>query len=247
MELAELELPEGEKKLVVEGGITNLAPPHRIRLSWTSSFKEKAPLTVKNALVILSDEQGRSDTLHHTGEGVYSSKLEGIPDRSYHLFIQLDTAAYTAEAFMPKPARLDSFSMEYLGKTIFREEGFYLSLNNLDPGESEGYYRWLVWKNGALQSSKPVAGHFVTFSVTHDNKSLNLQYPVPFQRGDSLLFQTIKMDRAVYTYYQGMLELMMNDGGLLGPLPTNPPSNLSGGALGVFQANSILESTILIE
>lgn len=53
--------------------------------------------------------------------------------------------------------------------------------------------------------------------------------------------------KAVYTYYQGMLELMMNDGGLMGPLPANPPTNISGGALGVFQANSILESSILME
>lgn len=245
--LTELDLPEGRRRLVVEGGISNLAPPHLIRLSWTTSLAESQPLPEERALLILSDEQGRSDTLLHQGDGHYHSHLQGIPGRSYQLQILLDTASFTATAYMPEAPRIDSFSIQYQEESTLREEGYYLRLHQLDPQESEGYYRWLVWQNGRQQGSNPVAGYFITLSVTKDNPALQLQYPDPFQQGDSLLFQTIKMDRAVYTYYQGMLELMMNDGGLMGPLPANPPTNISGGALGVFQAGSILESSILIE
>jgi hypothetical protein len=99
----------------------------------------------------------------------------------------------------------------------------------LDQREPVGYYRWVVWQNGKLKINGPVTGYFTTFSNTSTNPPLSLQYPEPFEKGDRLLFQTIKMDKAVYTYYQGLLELMVTDGGLFGPIPVNPSSNISGG------------------
>ena len=179
--LAELDLPEGKRKLVVEGGISNLAPPHLIHLSWTTSLAESQPLAEEEALLVLSDDHGRSDTLQHKEEGNYHSSLQGIPGRSYQLQIQLDTASYTATAYMPEPPQIDSFSIQYLEKSTFRDEGYYLSLHQLDPQETEGYYRWLVWQNGRQQGPNPIAGHFITLSVTQDNPSLQLDLPVATQ------------------------------------------------------------------
>lgn len=248
IDLLDLELPEGgAPKLVVEGGISNQAAPHNLQLSWSSSFNSNRTNGVENALVILSDEQGKADTLRHLGSGRYESMAHGIPGNQYMLTILLEGKQYEAQSRMPKPAVVDSFSIRYHEESLLREEGYYVSLHNLDPEETEGYYRWLVWVNDTLQQTNGVPGYFATIDISKDNKSLQLQYPEPFKLGDHLRFRTIKMDKSVYLYYQELMELMLNDGGLMGPVPVNPQSNISGDALGVFQAISITETEIVIE
>ncbi len=247
LQVVELDLEKAKPKLVVEGGISNLPPPHSIRLSWSTSFNAAEAVAAENALLVISDEQGRTDTLQEQEGGLYYSKLQGIPGRRYQLSIAIENQMFEASAFMPLPAQLDSFSIRYQEESTFTEEGYYVSLHQLDSLETAGYYRWLAWENGNLKENGPVTGYFATFSITTDNNPLSLQYPEPFKKGDHLLFQTIKMDKAVYTYYQGLLELMVNDGGLFGPIPVNPSSNISGGALGIFQANSITETRVVIE
>lgn len=148
----------------------------------------------------------------------------------------------------PPPASIDSISIKYYEESPIREQGYYVSLHKFQTDKSPGYYRWMVWVNDSLlKAPASLPGYFALIDTSKANFPLNLQFPEPFQKGDHLRFKTIKMDKQVYAYYQEMQEMMLNDGGLLGPIPLNPTSNLSGNALGVFQAISIVETEIVIE
>lgn len=247
VEVVDMELPAGPPKLVVEGRISNLPGPQRVKLSWSTSFKSNEAVYEEDALIIISDSQGRQDTLQYEGKGEYSFTLSGVPGLVYQLTIHLEEEKYEAVSIMPPPAKIGSYSIEHLEESLVREEGYYVTLHQLDSLEKEGYYRWLVWVNDTLKPSSIGLGYFATHQLNKDNTPLSIQYPDPFKKGDSVLVQTIKMDKEVYTYYQGVIELMANDGGLLGPVPVNPPSNISNGALGVFQAISIVEHRFVIE
>lgn len=83
---------------------------------------------VENALLILSDEEGRTDTLTYLSEGPYSSSLEGKAEREHMLSVQ---------AFMPKPAVIHSFSISYQPESLIRKEDHYVTLHKLDPLEKE--------------------------------------------------------------------------------------------------------------
>ena len=243
----DVEFPTGEPRLVVEGTISNLDRPHTVQLSWSTSLNSNKIDYIDNALVIISSTDGSQDTLRNLTHGRYETHLKGNPLSTYQLDILLEGKHYQAFSQMPSAVEVDSVSIKYYEENLVRKAGYYISLHTLDPDEVEGYYRWKVWRNDTLDRVDGVPGYFATLDLNKENDWLILQYPAPFKAGDTLRIQTIKMDKRVYTYYQGLYELMLNDGGLMGPLPVNPETNISGSALGVFQAVYILEKEILIK
>ena len=247
-EVLEVELPQGEPKLMVEGSINNLADQQVIKLSWSTSFNSQDPVYEPNAMVKISDTEGNITHFTYRGMGQYGARLEGKPGLGYHLQINLNGEEYTAVSTMPLPAEIDSVSYRFYEKGLIREEGYYASIHSLDPFEEEGYYRWLIWVNDSLKgTANSIPGYFATHQLNKDNTPLSLQYPDPLKKGDKVRFHTIKMDRNAYTYYQGVLELLVNDGGLLGPVPVNPAGNISGNALGIFQATAVVVTEFEIE
>ncbi len=86
----DLDLPAGEKFLVVEGWITNEAGPQTVRLTYTSAYFDNASQPVAaGATVILRDDLGNETTLEETQSGVYEFNEQGVTGVSYQLFINL--------------------------------------------------------------------------------------------------------------------------------------------------------------
>jgi len=54
------------------------------------------------------------------------------------------------------------------------------------------------------------------------------------------------LTRVQYIYFSDLANILNNDGGMFSPPPANPRSNLSGGALGLFQVSSVSRASILI-
>lgn len=248
IEVVETDLPEGEAKLVVEGSITNKPGIQVVKLSRTTGINRSVPVFEPNAKVEITDSEGNTSELTYSGNGKYTSRLTGVPGLTYHLKIDIDGVKYYAESQMPETAQIDSVSYSYYDESMIREEGYYISLHNLDSGEKESYYRWMVWVNDTLQgSANGIPGYFATHQLNINNTPLSLQYPEAFQKGDRVRIETIKMDKTIFNYYQGVLELIINDGGLLGPVPVNPVGNISGNSIGIFQAVSITETGMIIK
>lgn len=248
LEVVEIDLPEGEPKLVVEGSITNKPETQVVNLSWTTSMNSSAKVYEPNAIVEITDSEGNSNELTYAGNGKYTTRLTGVPGLTYQLMIDIKGVKYYAESQMPEAAQIDSVSYSFYDESMIREEGYYISLHNLDSPEKESYYRWLVWVNDTLKgSANGIPGYFATHQLNINNTPLSLQYPEAFQKGDRVRIETIKMDKTIFNYYQGVLELIINDGGLLGPVPVNPVGNISGNSIGIFQAVSIAETEMTIE
>lgn len=248
LEVVEVDLPQGEPKLVVEGSISNRPGPQVVKLSWTTSMNSADPVYENSAKVEIVDNEGNRSELSYAGQGNYQTGITGKPGLNYQLLIDIKGVKYFAASHMPEAAQIDSVSYSYYDESMIREEGYYISLHNLDSPDKEGYYRWIVWVNDTLRgSANGIPGYFATHQLNLNNTPLSLQYPEPFQKGDHVRIETIKMDKTVFSYYQGLLELIINDGGLLGPVPANPGGNISGNSLGIFQAVSVTETELMIE
>ncbi len=90
----EMDLPEVDKRLVLEGVYTNEYQPCTFILSNTTKYKYHYDSInysyEKGARLIISDETGNSDTLSEIASGRYSThpaKMQGIIGRSYKLDI----------------------------------------------------------------------------------------------------------------------------------------------------------------
>jgi hypothetical protein len=141
--------------LVVEGGITNEAPPYTINLSYSGKFEnvyeDSASRFVTDAQVSIKDDTGDSVACTWVGLGTYQtsdSNFKGIVGRTYTLTVRLSsgkTYVSTPEKIQPVPP-IDSLSVFY-DNTIgdVRPTQFIISANTSDPAGVKNYYRWKAY------------------------------------------------------------------------------------------------------
>lgn len=99
-DVVELDLPEGEEFLVVEGWITNQDRPHDVILTTTAAYFDDAdPAPATGANVFIRDDAGMETLLAESSPGVYTYPDSGIVGRSYQLEIVLDNGKRYLSSF----------------------------------------------------------------------------------------------------------------------------------------------------
>ncbi|GAB3490928.1 hypothetical protein GCM10027341_03270 [Spirosoma knui] len=145
-----------EPRLVVEGQITNEAPPYTVKLTYTGKYsgsegQNPADQFVSGAQVSLADDQGRSTRLVATGPGVYQtadSTFRGQVGRSYSLSIVLtDGKRYvTSPERMPIVPAIDSISSRLVRvENIITPFRYSYAITTQDPAAEKNYYRWTAF------------------------------------------------------------------------------------------------------
>ncbi len=145
-----------EPRLVVEGQITNEAPPYTVRLTYTGQYGGPSgqPVNeqyVKDAQVTMADDQGRSTRFASMGSGLYQtsdSSFRGQIGRAYSLSVVLtDGKRYaTKPERMPAVPAIDSISAKLI-KTgnLSIPYAFAYGVNSNDPAAVQNYYRWTAY------------------------------------------------------------------------------------------------------
>lgn len=143
-------------RLVVEGQITNEAPPYTVRLTYTGQYggasgQNSNDQYVKDAQVSIADDQGRSTRLVSTGSGMYQTSdltFRGQVGRAYNLSVLLTNGKrYVTKAErMPTVPLIDSISARII-KTgnLSIPYAFAYGVNTSDPGNEKNYYRWTAY------------------------------------------------------------------------------------------------------
>lgn len=243
----DIKMGAANAQLVVEGKIEAERAPY-ILLSLSGSFYNEQPDFVDNAQVTISDDAGNIVELEHEGKGKYgTNSMIGAVGRKYHLEVRYQDKYYNAWTTLPPPPDIEQIDVEYFNRSVLREEGYYILIKGVDSNIKSGYYRILVYKDDKLVNPLGTDDLFVAISDEEDTVIKKIEVPIPFEVGDKLKVEVIKMDKAAYVFYQTYLLLLLNDGGLFGSPPSNPEGNISNGALGLFQAVSKLEMELEIE
>jgi len=68
-----------------------------------------------------------------------------------------------------------------------------------------------------------------------------------YKLGEVARFEMYSLTREAYLYYADLDITINNDGGLFSPLPTNPRTNISNGAMGLFQVSGMVADEVTIE
>jgi hypothetical protein len=241
-----LPLDENQSMLVIDGSITDEAGPYYVKLTKSLAVTDDSNFSeVTNATIIIKDNLGQSDTLKYTSKGMYlTNKLKGVIGHTYFLEVQLDGKKYTAQSTMPEKVLLDSLSLNYL--TIFSESQFSVIPVYTDPITFGNSYRFIQKINDTLDKT------YYVFNDNLINGNVN-QRPLN-SNADSLTvklndFVSVEMQcisKPTYLYYYSLRQISgAGPGG--GTTPANPPSNIVGGALGIFSAHTVQRKQIQIK
>jgi hypothetical protein len=155
----EVDLPVRNEasRLIVEGMITNEAPPYTVRLFTTGNFVSAryppASLGVQGALVQITDDAGNSTVLKAILEqpGIYQTAdttFVGQVGRSYVLSVAMpDGKMYLSqpEKLLPVPL-LEELKAEFVDiADRSRPSGYRVLVDTQDPVETTNYYRWSAY------------------------------------------------------------------------------------------------------
>jgi hypothetical protein len=232
--VVDLDLQSAESKLVVEANITNNPGPYSVKLTKSVPFDDASIYpSVSNAIVTISDNEGQKEKLSYTSDGVYKTKLlKGVEGRTYTLHIEVDGKTYNAQSTMPQKVELTGIKLSVL--KFGGQERNVLFPQYTDPLDFGNNYNFVLTVNG---SKKDI---YVLWN-DNTNNGLTNERPVggpdvELESGDEVLLEMQGVDNMVYNYFFTLSQLAGGGPGG-GTTPTNPPTNISGGALGIFSAH----------
>ncbi len=242
----QLPLDPNASILVIDASITDEPGPYFVKLSKSIDIGNTTgnPL-VNNANVIISDNQGQRDTLKQNERGIYqTNKIKGVYGNTYFLEVIVDGKKYTATSTMSNKVPLDSLRINTFlvnGETRYSIIPVYT-----DPIALGNSYRFIQKINDSLDQ---------TFHVFNDNLNNGKVNQRPLRAGSDSLQVKLKdivsvemqcVTRPTYLYYY-TLNQQSGAGPGGGTTPSNPPSNIIGGALGIFSAHTVERQTIVIK
>lgn len=154
----ELDLPEGETFLVVDGWISNASSPHTVKLSYTSPyFDDAAQPAASDATVILKDDEGNESVLNEIQPGVYEIINQGVIGRKYQLYIHLAEGDIYESNFelLNEPVLIDTiyYQLSEREPSDFFDESpddiYDVLIETFEPAGRGDHYRWRSFLNGA--------------------------------------------------------------------------------------------------
>ncbi len=240
-----LELGDSKPMLVIDGSITDLTGPYFVQLSLSTSINNPTRIIgVNNARVIITDQAGIKDSLQFVSNGLYrTQKIKGIEGGTYNLEVVVDQKKYTASATMPKKVNLDSLRINtfpFNGEIRYSVIPVYL-----DPVTLGNSYRCIQKINDTIDP---------TFHIFNDNLNNGKVNQRPLRGGDdnlkikprdNVFVEMQCISNTCYIYYNS-LDQQSGAGPGGGTAPSNPPSNIVGGALGIFSAHTVQRKTVTI-
>jgi hypothetical protein len=240
----QINVHESDTKYVVEGIITNQPGSCQVFLSRTRPFNGDNNFEqVTGALVKIKDN-GQETILTESQPGVYkAATLTGTPGHQYDLSVIINNQIFTATCTMPPPVKLDTL---YIAPGPFGQFQF-ATIAYTDPLGINNY-RFVQYVNGAKdpeifwENDEFTDGQKVVIQL--DTGVDKQDDPRNINSGDQVTIEMLGIDETVYKYWYS-LQSGGGDGGGNSAAPANPVTNIKGGALGYFSAQTMDRRTVI--
>lgn len=228
----EVDIDAAAPRLVIEAEVHEGPGPHEVFLTMSAGIDQASTFpAAAGATVVITDDAGQSDTLTEAATGYFiTSHLQGIPGRTYHLSVDHAGTSYTASSTMPQPVAIDS--IYNISASAFGTMRYPVFVVLEDPANVRNQYRFISTINGNRRGGS-IPENDELFNGEKTELFLS-RLGASLSPGDSLRVEMQCIDQAVFNYFDSFAAL--GDGPGSSSAPANPYSNISGGAMGYFNA-----------
>jgi hypothetical protein len=238
--------------LIVEAELIDVKGYSFVRLGETLDFYDpREEPKVSGAIVLVTDQEGnKMDFLESDEEvGLYlpqDSEYKGIVGNTYTLSIEYKGDIFTAESKIFPTADIDSVQIRFTEESRFQDAGYYLYFYAKEPQETKDYYFWRNYRNDTLIYEN--AGDLLYASDEVIGEQINgFQFPFAYQKGDTVRLEQYSITKEAFEYYDDLVDVSFNDGGLFSSPPVNPRTNIKGqNVLGLFMTSSMISITTFV-
>jgi hypothetical protein len=268
VEEIDFQYENSEKRIVIDGSITNQPGPYYFHLSESitqivtsenGGYNENMGKPVKNATVVLSDNAGNQEQLRFIGErtdiydpsqGWYiAESMTGVVGRTYTLTVMWNEKTYVAVDKMKEVSVIDRIDFRTKHLEAKNEDVTIPLIYFHEPQDQKNYYLMYYTINGYKGNSRNWA-----FSILDDqylNENVNgleiddgqspsgRDFYYQISTGDKVAVYLESLSPTAYFFYKNLIEQFDSDGGAFSPNPASPPSNISNGGLGLFRASAV--------
>jgi hypothetical protein len=249
-----IDVEQADSKIVIEGLLTNQSGKQFVKVARTVGFYDEGiNPAVSGATVRVTDNLGNvTPYTESENSGVYlpDAAFVGQVGRTYSLEVVVDGDTYSATEELLSVTKIDSLtygiSEEEYGDP--EEKGRYYSafMYTKEPQDEDNFYMFKFYRNGEWLNDNG-EDITVTDDVAVGEAIEGLEMPEYHALGDSVSMEMYSLTKTQYIYWSDVANLIFSDGGVFSPLPANPRSNISGGALGVFQVSSVESDYVVIK
>jgi hypothetical protein len=232
------------EKYVIEGVITDQPGGCSVSITHTKNFSDDNNFPGISGAIVTIENKGVITTLTETTPGVYTSTtITGTPGNTYAMKVNIEGTIYTASSTMPQPIGLDTL---YISTQLYSTDK-YATITYKDPPGVPNYYRFVQYVNGLkeksifLNSDEFSDGLTVTGQLSFNNDNDDKKRDI--HTGDSVKIDMYCIDAAVYKYWFSLNSQATGDGNSASP--ANPVSNIQGGCMGYFSAQTLRSKAIV--
>lgn len=240
----DVSLQNSSPQIVITGEVNNLPGPYTVTISKSVNFSANNDFPAVSGAFVSIHGNGVTDTLSEIFPGTYATHdLKGRPGHRYSLIVSLEGQKFTASSVMPQPVELDSLDF-----MLGRDNNIFAVAHFKDPIGVPNYYQFIEYANGKKLSNG--RGNSVFDDRLSDGRYISrLLYDdsTDLKSKDTLTVQMNCVDKPVYDYLNQLFQISGGGNrGFSSPTPANPTSNITGGALGYFSANTVTHRKALV-
>jgi hypothetical protein len=255
-----IEQDASEVNIVIEGLLTNREDMQYIKVSRTADFYTdgEAP-RVSDAIVSVTDDLGNVlEYVHNPNNsedslGYYfpANAFAGEIGRTYELSVVVDGTTFNASDRLLSITPIDSLTIRLDAEEQADPEDqgrFYEVLIFVkEPQDEENFYLFKFYRNDSLSFDNHTDIYYSDDKLLQENID-GIPAPSHFAFNDLARVEAYSLSRQGYVFYNDLSSLLNNDsGGMFGPIPSTPRTNLTNGALGFFQVSAVAVDEIIVE
>jgi hypothetical protein len=259
-EPAHLDLKQTPAKIVIEGLLTNREEHQSVKISRSTHFygTGKTP-RVDNATVTVSDGAGmeypfvHNPRSHPDSMGIYvpETAFAGEIGKTYTLHVTVDGERYEGTDQLLSVIPVDSLKFQINKDQEEDPEDpgkiYELLVFAREPQDEKNYYLFKYYRNDSLTLFRPTDVYYSDDELLGENID-GVPSPVYYAANDKARLEVYSLTRNGYIFHNDLSVILNNDGGgMFGPIPSSPRSNLSNGALGFFQVSAMQYKETYIE
>lgn len=241
----QLDLKDNEPRYVIEGIITNEPGVCSVHVSKSKNFYEDNQFTGISGAQVKVKDNGLEFTLTEINPGLYkSTALNGTPGHEYELSVTIGNETFTATCTMPQPVQLDTL---YISTGPFGHFRFP-TISYTDPAGINNGYRFVQYLNGVKDPAifwdddEFTDGQVV---ITQLDSGIDSEDdPRNIKQGDTVTIDLLSLGEQVLRYWQTLATGGADGGGNVAA-PSNPVTNIQGGALGYFSAHTVSSRSVI--
>jgi hypothetical protein len=244
----DLDLNEAEKKYVIEAVITDEPGTAKVLISQTKNFDEDNSFPgVTGATVTITEAGGAATPLTAASPGVYEAPaLVGTSGKTYTLSVSVGGQLFSAVSVMPQKVNMDTIFVT--DELLFTDTRKIVNAVFDDPPGLGNNYRFVQYVNGKKEDQvlirndeysdgRHVVNKLFYFSDDDDDDT-------NIKSGDQVTIDMLCIDRNIYKYWFSLDRSATGGSGQA--TPSNPVTNLQGGALGYFSAHTLQTKTLVV-